>query len=64
MSLAGLVTPLFASLFGWYFLNESISWHFFASMVLIAIVLVIFYQEEITQDIVENVDSPNIDVNA
>lgn len=47
MSLAGLVTPLFASLFGWYFLNETITWHFFASMVLFSIGLTIFYQEEI-----------------
>lgn len=49
MSLAGLITPLFASLFGWYFLNETISWHFFASMGLFSIGLVIFYQEELTQ---------------
>ena len=48
MSLAGLVTPLFASLFGWYFLNEVISWHFFASMVLFSIGLTIFYLEELS----------------
>jgi len=50
MSLAGLVTPLFASLFGWYFLGESITWHFFASMLLFSIGLGIFYQEEISHD--------------
>lgn len=47
MSLAGLVTPLFASLFGWYFLNEVITWHFFASMALFSVGLAIFYQEEL-----------------
>lgn len=47
MSLAGLVTPLFASLFGWYFLGESITWHFFASMIIFSVGLFIFYQEEI-----------------
>jgi drug/metabolite transporter (DMT)-like permease len=48
MSLAGLVTPLFASLFGWYFLNEAITWHFYAAMTLFSIGLFIFYQEEVT----------------
>lgn len=56
MSLAGLVTPLFASLFGWYFLNEVITWHFFASMVLFSIGLAIFYQEEISNNL-EPIDS-------
>lgn len=54
MSLAGLVTPLFASLFGWYFLDENISWHFFASMGLFSIGLAIFYQEEIATNLVPN----------
>lgn len=47
MSLAGLITPLFASLFGWYFLNEEITWHFYAAMSLFSVGLFIFYQEEI-----------------
>jgi drug/metabolite transporter (DMT)-like permease len=50
LSLAGLVTPLFASLFGWYFLGEEITWHFFASMILFSIGLSIFYQEELSQN--------------
>lgn len=51
MSLAGLVTPLFASLFGWYFLNEVITWHFFASMMLFSVGLALFYQEEIASNL-------------
>ncbi len=47
MSFAGLVTPMFASLFGFIFLQEVISWHFFASMALFAIGLMIFHQQEI-----------------
>lgn len=47
MSLAGLITPLFASLFGWYFLNEEITWHFYAAISLFSVGLFIFYQEEI-----------------
>jgi drug/metabolite transporter (DMT)-like permease len=64
MSLAGLITPLFASLFGWYFLNEVISWHFFASMTLFSIGLFIFYLEEIATDLGSstNLDNSNLDV--
>lgn len=50
MSFAGLVTPFFASLFGWLFLNETITWHFFASIALFSIGLAIFYQEELKRD--------------
>jgi drug/metabolite transporter (DMT)-like permease len=49
MAFAGLVTPLFASLFGFLFLQEKITWHFFASMALFSIGLVIFHQQEIKQ---------------
>lgn len=54
MSLAGLVTPLFASLFGWYFLNEAITWHYFCAMIIFSIGLVIFYLEELQA----NLDAP------
>lgn len=54
MSLAGLVTPLFASFFGWYFLNEAITWHYFASMLIFSVGLFLFYQEEIQA----NLDTP------
>lgn len=47
MSFAGLITPLFASLFGFIFLQESISWHYFASMGFFIVGLTIFHQEEI-----------------
>ncbi len=50
MSFAGLVTPFFASLFGWYFLGETISWHYFASIAVFSIGLTIFYQEELKRD--------------
>jgi drug/metabolite transporter (DMT)-like permease len=64
MSLAGLVTPLFASLFGWYFLNEVITWHFFASMALFSIGLAIFYQEELANNFATDLKAPKIDVSA
>lgn len=50
MSFAGLITPLFASFFGWMFFNETITWHFFASVILFSIGLSIFYQEELKRD--------------
>lgn len=46
MSFAGLMTPIFASLFGWAFLNETISWHYFAAICLFGAGLFIFYAEE------------------
>lgn len=67
MSLAGLVTPLFASLFGWYFLDEAITWHFFASMALFSIGLGIFYQEELTQNLAANsspIQNSNFDMSS
>jgi drug/metabolite transporter (DMT)-like permease len=49
MAFAGLVSPLFASLYGYAFLHEQITWHFFASIVLFSLGLVLFYQDEIKQ---------------
>lgn len=47
MSFAGLVTPFFASLYGYLFLNEEIKWQFFVSIVLFSIGLFLFYKDEI-----------------
>lgn len=46
MSFAGLITPLFASLIGWFFLDEVITWDFFLSFALFSIGLFLFHQEE------------------
>lgn len=50
MSFAGLVTPIFASLLGFFWLGEVVTWHFYVSIVLFSIGLVIFYREEILQN--------------
>lgn len=50
MSLAGLITPFFAAFFGWYFLGETISWHYFASIGIFSFGLVLFYQEELREN--------------
>ena len=49
MAFAGLVTPLFASLFGWLYLGETVSSSFFLSLVLFAIGLFFYHQEELSQ---------------
>lgn len=49
MAFAGLVTPFFVALYGYLFLQETITWHFFASMVMFSLGLVLFYQDEIKQ---------------
>jgi drug/metabolite transporter (DMT)-like permease len=46
ISFGGLITPLFASFFGWFFLDESIPWVFAVSVGLFAIGLWLFYGEE------------------
>lgn len=49
MSFAGLVTPIFASMFGFLWLNELVTWHFYVSIILFTVGLIIFYREEITR---------------
>jgi len=49
MSFAGLITPIFASIFGYLFLQETITWHFFVSMIFFLIGLMLYYKEELTQ---------------
>lgn len=47
MAFAGLITPFFAAFFGWYFLNELISWHYLVAILIFLIGLTLFYQEEL-----------------
>lgn len=50
MSFAGFTTPLFTALFGWLFLGEIVTWHFFLSVMIVFCGVVIFSQEELSQD--------------
>ncbi len=47
LSFAGFITPLFAAFFGWLFLDEIIGLPFIASVVMVSIGLLLFYQEEL-----------------
>ncbi len=46
IAFGGLVTPLFAAFFGWFFLDEQIPWVFAVSVVLFGFGLWIYYSEE------------------
>ena len=47
MSFTSFLGPLFAALYGWTFFNETISWHFYISAVVVFTGLYIFYQDEL-----------------
>lgn len=49
ISFAGFLSPLFAALFGWLWLGEQPHWHFFFSIFVVIVGLVIFYSEELRQ---------------
>lgn len=46
MMFGELLTPLFAALYGWLFLHETVSIYFFISMTILILGLYIFFQEE------------------
>lgn len=47
ISFAGFTTPLFAALFGWLLLSESITWGFALSVAIVTVGLYLFYQDEL-----------------
>lgn len=49
ISFAGFTTPLFTALFGWLFLQETVSWHFYFSFAIVLSGLLVFDQEELKQ---------------
>lgn len=48
MAFAGFLTPLCASFFGWFFLNEEIRFQYLISLATVMIGLIMFYFDEIT----------------
>lgn len=47
LSFAGFLCPIFGAFYGWYFLSELITWHYFVALSLVTIGLYLFYQEEL-----------------
>jgi len=43
LSFAGFVTPLFAAVIGWLMLGEMVTWHFFATLVIVLYGLYLFH---------------------
>ena len=48
LSFAGFTCPLFAALFGFLFLGEQVTWHFYVAAAIVSIGLYLFYKEELT----------------
>jgi len=49
LSFAGFITPLFAAVYGWVLLGETVDWSFFFTVAFVVIGLYLFYQEELRQ---------------
>jgi len=47
ISFASFLSPLFAAFYGWAFLQETISWNFYASSAIVFAGLFLFYQDEL-----------------
>lgn len=47
VSFAGFMSPFFAAFYGWVWLNETTTWHFYLSSIIVFVGLVLFYQDEL-----------------
>ncbi len=47
ISLTDFLSPLFSALYGWLFLHEVITWHYYVSGIIIFLGLYLFYQDEL-----------------
>lgn len=54
LSFFGASTPLFAALFGWLWLGETVSPWFYVTAVLVGVGLYIFYQEDLKEGLLSN----------
>jgi len=47
LSFAGFLGPLFSAFYGWLFLSEKITWHFYLSALIVFVGLFLFYHHEL-----------------
>lgn len=57
LSFFGATTPLFAALFGWIWLGETVNEWFFVTILLVVIGLYVFYKEELKNNILTEADT-------
>lgn len=48
LAFAGFLGPLFSAFYGWLFLAEVVTWHFYLSAAIVFVGLYLFYQHELT----------------
>jgi drug/metabolite transporter (DMT)-like permease len=58
LSFIGILSPIFASVNGWIFLNEPISWTIFLSTAIVSLGLWIFYRAELKQGYIVSSKQP------
>ncbi len=51
LSFSDFLSPIFTACWGWLFLNESVTWHFYVSSIIVFFGLYIFYQDELAKEI-------------
>lgn len=47
LAFVGFIAPLFSALYGWGFFGETITWHFYASSLIVFVGLALFYKDEL-----------------
>lgn len=58
LSFAGFLSPVFAAFYGWLFLSEVPTWHFYISSIVVFIGLYLFYQDEFRHNIPQEEPNP------
>ncbi len=49
MTFVGFSSPFFTAFFGWLWLNETVTWHFYISAVIVFAALYLYYYEELNE---------------
>jgi drug/metabolite transporter (DMT)-like permease len=50
MTFVGFSSPFFTAFFGWLWLNETVTWHFYFSAAIVFTALYLYYYEELKED--------------
>ena len=61
LSFIGLLSPIFASISGWLFLDEPLSWTILLSTSVVSIGLLIFYRAELKQGYIVSPKTPALE---